>query len=323
MRTITAALVSASLLAIPARAQGNAAAAAAAIDTAQLLAKACDRMLAAGNGAFKSTEEQDNAIVRKAHLPARGGVDVDGGWNGDWLWASAGDNGDRLVRWHGRMVVKDGDAWKLRADKLASGAPAPFVLDPALFFQILRDLPAGAGKVLHSETTELAGKQLVILSLSLADEPATEFAASGAVPGSGGGPGGGMLMLGGGGGFQPPQPDHNVDLALFVDPANGDVHRLRVRVYEQNPMFANMQIQVNGHGGGNDDGDDEKAEKSEPGKKDQQQGGSKDGSYKKGLPDRKLAADVSLMYFKVDFQNLGMAEMPAIPAKAKALLGSK
>jgi len=60
---------------------------------------------------------------------------------------------DRLVRWHGRMVVKDGDAWKLRADKLASGAPAPFVLDRALFFQILRDLPAGAGKVLHSETT--------------------------------------------------------------------------------------------------------------------------------------------------------------------------
>jgi hypothetical protein len=272
-------------------------------EASQLLQKACDRMLAAGNGTYTSTESQDNAMLRSAHLPMNGKeTEVSGGWHGDLSWATAGDNQDQLIRAGNRMLVKDGNDWKLRHSMLPSGSKAPYTVDAALLFAVLRDLPADARKVVNVDTAEIGGKATTVLSLQLRDAAARDFALSGAIPMIGGGP--------------PGEPDCEVDLALFVDAQSGDVLRVRARTYEANPDAGNMHIQIQGPGGGDsaedDDKEDAKAEK-------------KDGKpvFKKGLVDRKPTKTESLMYFKADFKAIGTTKAPELADKQKALLNRR
>ncbi|MBK8097107.1 MAG: hypothetical protein IPK26_08370 [Planctomycetes bacterium] len=311
------------LVALPLAAQDAAATTAVALPAAgspaaaDLFAKACAKMQALSRGTFKTTEAQDSAIMRQAGVGfGNEDVEVDGGWNHELVWGNTGEN-DHYVRARGRMLVKNGDAWRLRGSKLLSGQPAPFTLDPALLFTLLQELPADARKVTHVEEGEVAGKKVAVLTVTLTDEVANEFADSGSVPGVSGGPGFIRMVGGGGGGFGMPDPEFTVDLALFVDPAGGDVLRIRTKVYEKNPMLGNIRIAVGGPGGGG--GDDEEEEKED----EKEEAAATDDKVvvKKGLPERKLAKDTSMMYFKVDFQNLGMGEAPALDNKARALLG--
>lgn len=309
------------LVAFPMAAQDTAATPAATLPAAgspaatELFTKACAKMQALGRGTFKTTESQDSAIMRQAGVGfGNEDVEVDGGWNHELIWGNTGEN-DQYVKSRGRMLVKTGDAWRLRGSKLVSGQPAPFTLDPALLFTLLQELPADARKITHVEDGEVGGKKVAVLTIELADDVAAEFADSGAVPGVSGGPGIIRMVGGGGGGFGMPEPEYTVDLALFVDPAGGDVLRVRTKVYEKNPMLGNIRIAVGGAGGGGDDEAEKEDEKEEAATDDSKV------VVKKGLPERKIAKDVSLMYFKVDFQNLGMGEAPAIDTKARALLG--
>jgi hypothetical protein len=283
-------------------------------EASRLLEKACAKMLALGRGNFKTGESQDNALFRGRGLPfGNEEVDVDGGWNGGLVWGKGGE-GDDYVRANGRMIAKTGQGWRLRGNKLPSGSPVPFTIDPGLLFAAIAEIPAGDRRVVHTEATQVAGKDVVVLSIHLEDDAATEFAECGAVPAV---TGAGMIRIGGMGGHEP-QASHEVDLALFVDATNGDVLRLRTKVYERNEMMANVQIQVAGGPGG----DEEEEEEAEEAKAPAKAPGRGDGPvYKKGLPERKPAKTESVMYWKVDFTNLGMGEAPALDDKAKSLLG--
>lgn len=277
---------------------------------AELVGKGIEKMLAVGRGTWSTTEAQDLAMMRGAGLPfGDNETEVEGGWHQGLVWGEIDD--DRYVLHAGRMVVKAGDVWKLRASKLASGHPAPFTLDAELLFSVLRDLPAEARRVEHVAAAEIGGRKVVVLSMTLADEIASEFVASGALPGPGAGAGmfvfGNIRQFGG----AVPEPDHTVHLALFIDPENGDVLRLAARVRERNAMMGNVIVQVQGPGGGQAEDEDEE----EP-------ADAKDGAvvWKGGLPVQKPAKDESVITFRADFGKLGLATPPELDERGKALL---
>lgn len=277
-------------------------------EAAQLLDKGIEKMLAIGRGAFRTHEDQDNAMVRGAGLPfGNDGTDVEGGWHQDLVWGETG--ADKYVKNGGRMVVRADGAWKLRASKLASGAPAPFTLDPVLLFSVVRALSPEHRKVVQTATADVAGKKATVLTISIDGDAANDFVATGAVPAPGGG---GFMILGGLGGMPQPEIESAVHLAFFVDPANGDVLRVAAKVYETNPMFGNVQIQV---GGGGEESDDD--EKEEEAAKDKE---SAKPEWKGGLPTKKPAKDESVMTFRADFSKLGLADAPELDDKGKALL---
>ncbi len=285
-------------------------------EAAALLDQAIAKMKAYGRGAFSTTESSDNAMLRNAGLPMGAeDVEVRGGWERDVVWADA--DGDQYVRANGRMAAKVDGQWKLRGNKLAGGRPAPFTLDPELLFTVLGELPAAARTVAHVEAAEVAGKQVAVLSLVLDHDAAKDLAESGVLPVAGG-PGGGMLMIGGMGGMDLPENEYEVHLALFVDPAGGDVLRFAAKVFDRNPMLGNVQIQVAGALGGDDDEEDDEDDVVAATKEPAAAAGAP--GWKKGFPVKKPAKDESVTTFRADFGKLGLAEPPVLDDKAKTLL---
>lgn len=285
-----------------------------------LLDKACHKMLALGRGSFRTVEEQDNALMRQLGRGGGGGESEDagaeGGWHADLLWARAGADADLIVRQRGRTVVQTGKEWRIRRDKLPSGAPMPALFDPDLFFQVVRDLPAEARRVSAVETAKIGDRDVLVLALSIAGETAIDFAQTGALPPLTTGPS--MMMRTGGAGRQLPQPQTTVDIGLFVDPLGGDVLRVRAKVYEKGVAGAGMRIAVAGGPGGAGGlqlAAPAEAEKDDKGKE------SGELVYKKGLPERKLGQQDSSMYLKVDFTDLGKAKPPELDDAGKRLLG--
>lgn len=278
-----------------------------------LLDKACSKMLALGRGTFRTAESQDNVLARRLNaMVGDASLKVAGGWHGDLVWGRVGEAGDLLVRSRGRTAVRDGRRWLLRRDKLPSGEPIPFVLDPDLLFQVLQDLPAAARTVRDVAPATIAERPVAVLALSLTGDDASEFLQTGAIapvqPGMNR-----VLMVGGlGARTHPPMPDAIVDLALFVDPTNGDVLRLRVKAYEKGGLPGNVVIQVAG-APGQATGDDE----------DEQDPADGPLVYRQGLPERKLGT-WSMAYLLVDFADLGMATPPAeLDEAGRRLLGTR
>jgi hypothetical protein len=107
-------------------------------------------------------------------------------------------------------------------------------------------------------------------------------------------------------------------VALFVDAASGDLLRFSCKAFEENPMFANVQIQVAGGGGGDD-------EEEAPAVADKEDLPSVDGpmKWKKGLPVKKPGKTESVTTFRADFKQLGLAEAPPLDDKMKTLLRPK
>jgi hypothetical protein len=296
--------------ATPAAPAGPALPAAESPEATALVDKALAKMLAYGRGAFKTTENQDSAMLRNAGLPfGQEDIEVEGGWHRGLLWGD--HDGSEFLRANGRMLAKVGSNWQLRGKKLGDGKTAPFTLDPELLFTVLAGLPAEARKVVHVEAGEVATKKVAVLSLHLTAEVASEFAESGALPG---GSGGGLMMLGGPAGMGAPDVEHDVYVALFVDAEGGDLLRCTTKVFEKNPMMGNIQIQVQGGGGGDD------VEAAEDEKEDTKTAAGDAPQWKKGLPVKKPAKDESVTTFRADFKKLGMAEAPALGDKQKALL---
>lgn len=276
-----------------------------------LLLRACSVMTAATSGAFTSESEQDNAMLRGHDMPfGKESTRVKGGWNQEQRWATVGD--DSLVIRGGRMVVETESGWKLRKDSLASGAPAPFVVAPRLLFAQIAELPQAARQVVHLEAGKVQDRDVAILTLRLSGDEARDFALSGALPGGDGS--GGMVMFGGVLGGEMPEKKYEVDLALFTAVDSGEVLRLRTKIYEEDPMMANVRIAIAQAGEDGEQPDDDDDEEEEPAVERGKE------PIKKGLPDRKPGKGENMTYFRVDFSEFGKATAPKVDGNGQRWL---
>jgi len=276
-----------------------------------LASKALDKLAAHENGSFSTSEGQDQAMLRNAGLPMGAtDVEVSGGWHQHVVWAEA--DGRDYVTANGRMVAKVDGKWRLRRNKLSGGTKAPFTLDPGYFVTILKQQPEAATNIVHVEAGKLRGKPMTLLTMKLEADDALEFADAGAVPDVGGGFGA-MMIMGGMGGMEPPRPELETYLVLYVDTASGELARINVKSYSTDEMMG--QIKIAGGGGGF--GGDEEEEEIEEEEEEDANGEVK---WKRGLPRIKPAKDQSVMTFRVDFRKLGLAEMPELDDKSKQLL---
>jgi hypothetical protein len=247
---------------------------------------------------------------------------VEGGWHADLLWARTGD-GDLIVRQRGRTVVQAGKEWRLRRDRLPSGAQMPELFDPDLFFQMVRDLPAEARRVRAVEQTKVKDQDVLVLALTLEGDAAADFALSGALPPVASLSGRTITLARGMAARPQPQPETTVDIGLFIEPQGGDVLRVRAKVYEKGAPGGAPQFVVAGApaGGG---GFQVAVPAREAEKEDKDKEKEKDSGepvYKKGLLERKMGQRDSSMYLKVDFTDLGKAKPPELDEAAKRLLG--
>jgi hypothetical protein len=274
-----------------------------------LVTKSLDKTAAYARGKFTTTEGQDSAMFRNAGLPMGAqDTEISGGWDRSLIWAES--DGRDYVTANGRMLAKvDGD-WRLRRGKLAGGVKAPFTLDPDYLVAALKQLPKAASSVVHVEAGKLRGKAMVLLTIKLDNEVALEFSDCGAIPDVGGGLGGIMMFGGMGGGMAPPRPELETYVVFYVDSESGDLARLSVKSYSTSEMMGQIQIQGGGGGFGGDDEEEEEQEEDEGGPV----------KWKRGLPRIKPAKDQSVMTFRADFKQLGLAEAPKLDERSKALL---
>lgn len=297
------------------------------IDAAVLLRKAVKKMASLNSVRFKTVETQDAASTRQIRKQMAGlgggmfggGQDkiVRGALSDGVLHARMNDGDDEAVLYRGRMVARSDSEWKLRRDRLYNGSPMPFVLDPQLFFEALGQLPKSAltiRKVDHQETTK--GKR-VVLSITLKDEAATDFALAGTLPPLEKGFGGMMVKLGAMGGGGVGEPDLTVDLALVVDPSTALVHKVRSAGYQEGGMAGGGRVVIAGGGGGFDDEDEEEDEDEDEVKTRDAQGNR---LYKRGLPVRKLKDSLSKMEFKISFTKHGQPYVFELDADGRKLL---
>ncbi|MCK5941390.1 MAG: hypothetical protein KAI24_05420, partial [Planctomycetes bacterium] len=183
---------------------------------------------------------------------------------------------------------------------------------PDYLFTLLRRLPAAARRVEHVETGRLKGRDVAILTYKLTGEHALEFADSGAIADVGGGLGG-MIVMGGFGGFggAPPRPDYETYLAFFIDRATGDLVRFAAKSYQTDQMMGNIAVQIAGAGGGGNQDEEEDEDDADA-----------DGPirWQRGLPRIKPNKDQSVLTYRVDFDDLGLRELPPLDDDQKALL---
>ena|GEM_PF-6506381 len=278
-----------------------------------LVDTALDKLIAYGRGRFSSTEASDDAMLRNAGIPfGPDDTSIEGGWHRSLVWADA--DGRDYVRAGGRMLAKVEGGWRLRRSKLAGGVEAPFTLDPNFFITVFKRLPKSARVVAHVEAGKLKGKQCTILTCKLAGDDALEFADSGAIP-SGSGGLGGMIVMGGlgGMGLEPPRPELDIYVAFFIDQQSGDLVRLASKTYQRDEMMGNVAIQI-GFGGG----DLEEEEEEEEEEADDDADGPIE--WRRGFPRVKPKKDQSVLTYRVDFKDLGLADPPALSDELKALL---
>jgi hypothetical protein len=290
----------------------------------EALAAAVKRMAKLNGVAFRTTEAQNSAMSRNiakqmgglGGMMGGGDTSVRGTWFGGILRATMNDDADEILTYRGRMVARNDDvSWKLRRNRLASGGKMPFVLDPGRFFEALQALPASALSVKNHKASTYKDKAVLIIGITLEGEDAQDFALSGALPAVSSGMGGMMMMMRGGGGTAQ-LPDITVDLALYVEPATGYIHKVKSRSYQQSTGGGGgFQIKVQGDGGGfgaeqEEEEEEEVKEKDDSGKR----------IYKRGLPVRRLGDDLSRMVYDVIFTKHDHAVPLKLDPEAKKLL---
>lgn len=281
-------------------------------DPDALLASACAKMADLPGVAFRTIEFQDQAMMRKfaGRMPA--GMDdeteITGTWCNRVTQASINFEEDEVILHSGRMLARaDGD-WKLRRNALAGGAPAPFVLDPNLLFEILENLPAEELEIRCNDIGKHRGTDVAVLGVTFEGDQAIELSLAGISPGSSSGMGGGIMRRFGG--AMPPD-ETTIDMAFYIDPESKLVHRVRIKTYKKSAMMGQIVIQ----GAGMDDDEPEEeveavAEFDDDGKR----------IYKKGLPVRELGDSISLIDFDVTFTDHGKTFSPDLDEAQRALL---
>lgn len=290
----------------------------------EALTAAIKRMARINGISFRTTETQNSAMSRSMarQMGGAGGMlgggrdtAIRGSWSDGILRASMNDDADEILAFRGRMVARNDDvSWKLRRNRTASGGKMPFVLDPGRFFEALQALPKGSLQVKSSKASTYKDRDVLIIGVTLEGEDAQDFALSGALPAVSAGMGGMMVMIRGmAGGATAALPDLTVDLALYVEPATGYIHKVKSRSYEESQGGGGVNIQIRGAGGL---GGDEEEEEEEVEEKD------KNGKriYKRGLPVRRLGEDLSQMSYDIVFTKHDQPVQKKIDAAAKKLL---
>ena len=291
------------------------------------LAEAIQKMRLLPSVEFRTTEAQDSSTSRQVRrqlggmggLGGGGDTEVHGSWSDGILQARLNDDADEILAYRGRMIARGDDSdWKLRHRRLVNGQEMPFVLDPSRFFEALTDLPKNAVRVRHSEETAYKGQDLLLVGVTLTDEHAQEFALSGALPWVQTGMGGVRILggLGAAGMGRAPLPDLTIDLALYLDPKTGFVHRAQCRVDRKGGGNGGVQIQIGGAGGMGGLGGGEEEKEEEVKEKDEQ--GNR--IYKRGLPVRKLRETISRLDYDIRFTKHGMPVPHKLDERARKLL---
>lgn len=251
-------------------------------------------------------------MLRNAGLPFGGtDVEISGGWHRHVIWGEA--DGREYVVANGRMMAKVDGEWRLRRDKLSGGQPVPFTLDPNYLVAVIKRLPNAAKNIVHVQSGKLRGKAMTLLTIKLDQEDALEFADSGAAPGVGGGFGA-VMLFGGLGGMEPPRPDLETYMVFYVDAESGDLTRMAIKTYSTNQMMGNIQIAGRVGGVEEEEVEEEEVEEEEVVEE------TGEVKWRRGLPRIKLAKDQSVMTFRADFRNLGMAKAPELDEKSQQLL---
>jgi len=294
------------------------------IDAAVLLQKAIKKMGGLKSVRFRTTEAQDAASTRQIMKQMAGlgggmlGGDQDkivrGALSDGVLHAKMNDGDDEAVLYRGRTVARSDSEWKLRRNRLYNGSPIPFVLDPQLFFEALGQLPKSALKIRKVDHRETTAGTRVLLSITLKNEAANDFALAGTLPAIAKGFGGMVLKMGAGGGGGG-EPDLTVDLALVVNPTTALVHKVRSASYQEGGMPGGGRVVIGGGGGF---GDDEEEEDEEEEVKTRDAQGNR--IYKRGLPVRKLKDSLSKMEFNISFTKHGEPYVFELDAAARKLL---
>lgn len=283
-----------------------------------LLARACAVMQGLESVAFKSTEEQDPAMLRqlKKQAPGFGGdaaVEVEATISQGVVQLKLAD-GHEAVSHGNRTIAREGEGeWRLHRGTLANGDAIPFVLDPQMLFEELGRLPAKGKRDVKSETTKLKGQPAELVMLEVHGKAAQALAKSGLLPRF---QGGGLLAIGPMKGMLPEPGAATYDLAFWVEPQSGQVLRMRVRGYQEDPAGGGgITIQVAGGGEEEGEEDEEKPAKGEKSEK-----APKAIAIKDGLPERAKKRSVSTFDYEVGFSAHGKAKVAELPAEAQQLL---
>ncbi len=264
--------------------------------------------------AFKTFEEQDQAMIRRFRrmMPQEAReTELSGRTAGELLVASVFDGEHEVVLSGARMIARVADGeWRARRGVTVDGRPLPFLFDPALFFERLADV-VESGKDERREETTWREKPWQIVTVTFDEEAARDLVLGGAVPRVGGGMRG-AIMIGGPalGGDDP--PEITLDVALWIDPQTGLCHRMKASAYEVSDVPDNVHIQIEGDAGEADDAGEKVKELDADGKR----------IYKGGLPVRAIDSSTSAMHFEVELSAHGATEAPKLDATALARLGA-
>ncbi len=301
------------------------------IDATTLLKKAIKKMSSLNSVRFKTTEIQDAASTRQimkqmaglggGMFPGAEDKVVRGALSDGILHAKTNDGDDELAIYRGRMVARsygEDSEWKLRRNRLYDGSPMPFLLDPQLFFEALAQVPKSELKVRRIDHQDTTRGPRIVLSITLRDDAANDFALAGTLPAMATGFGGMFAKLGAMGGAGGP-PDMTVDLALIVDPNTALVHKVRTASYQEGGVPGGRVVLGGAPGGfgGEDDEDDEDEDEEQVVKTRDAQGNR---LYKRGLPVRKLKDSLSKMQFNISFTKHGQPYVFKLDAVGRKLL---
>lgn len=274
-----------------------------------LVSQALDKAQAFGRGVFRCTTHEDAAMLREAGIPLVGGeTTLDGGWMGNLIWGDF--DGRKYVAANGRMFAEVDGSWRLRRRRLADGVELPFAFDPDQLFYVLDKMPKRSTKVVNVQPGKFEGREVAMLTWHLDAEDALELHDSGVVPAAKNGVGGMIFQFGGlGGAVQQPRPELDTYVAFTVDPDNGDLLRVEVKTYHRD-TGGNVQMAVQIFAAG---GDAEEEEEEEPAEKGPV-------TWRRGLPEIDPEKDQSVLTFRVDFHDLGLAKPPQLDPEVETAL---
>jgi hypothetical protein len=193
------------------------------------------------------------------------------------LYAKLGD--DEVVEDGRRSVArKSGGEWKPRLRRLADGRDVPFVFDP---LRLCAALNHDKLQVAHAEVGAWNDLPIEIFSVRVEGDAARDLLFAGLVPQ----PVSGFRVVAFPGANMPaPRPELVVDLAFFVEPSSGTIHRVRLRVVDSSQAAAGgAAVFVAGGAVVRQVGQQEEEEEAEAG----EETPAAAPAYKDGLPVRK------------------------------------
>lgn len=228
----------------------------------------------------------------------------------------AWEDGNEYLQAGRQTLAKDANSpWTPRRDKFADGVALGFVPDPTLLFRTLQhwELP-----VLHRTVDTLQDRPVEILTCTLDADQVVTALYSGLLPAGGAGGFTGQIAFraaaGGAGRMVPSKPEATIDVAFFVDPATGHLHKMHVRMWQKSNVrmgAAGIVVVAGGAARPAEAADEEEDDKTDP---------SAPPRYEQGLPVRPRK-QVQVTDFVLTLQDFGTATPPELDQRARTLLG--